>query len=628
MSRSLYGLVLAAILACALAPQAMADKSLRLTEAGDARFPERSFVLGAPAGATFAPGQIDVLENGRRVSGLEVVSAKAAGSKQLGLVLLIDASGSMKGRPIRAAMRAARTLARHRNPQQPLAIVTFGRKSSLLLPFTTDERKIRRALSAPPRARRGTHIYDALSRAVTLIERQGVSVGSMVLLSDGEDSGSRASVGGAAARARTAGARVFTVGLESPSLDPKGLRRLATMTHARYFTARQPGDLAAIYDQLGAQLSSEYLLRYRSKAGPGLEAVVEARVKGIAGTARTSYLTPSHRAPAAAPQKDSFGEGFWSSTLALVLVSLVCALPLAVVGVAVARNRKRTLRARLADFVSMPQDGPESGSATDLQGQMLTGAEKSLEKRLWWVRFKEEVEIARLDTPAIQVVAATAVGTLTAIFMLYLLSGSALIAVLGLGVPVAVRAVLKRKLEQQRKLFAEQLGENCEILASAMRAGHSLVGALSVLIDEAAEPSRTEFSRVAADERLGVPLEAALAVVARRMASKDLPQVAIVAALQRDTGGSTAEVLDRVAEGIRARFALRRMIATLTAQGRMSRWVVTALPVVLLLAIAVLNPGYLKPLFTTGMGHVLIVVGVVMVTMGSLVIKRIVDIKA
>ena len=78
-----------------------------------------------------------------------------------------------------------------------------------------------------------------------------------------------------------------------------------------------------------------------------------------------------------------------------------------------------------------------------------------------------------------------------------------------------------------------------------------------------------------ADERLGVPLEQALQVVVVRMDSKDFEQVALVAALQRETGGNTAEVLDRVTDTVRERVALQRMIKTLTAQGRMSRWVVS-----------------------------------------------------
>jgi tight adherence protein B len=160
-----------------------------------------------------------------------------------------------------------------------------------------------------------------------------------------------------------------------------------------------------------------------------------------------------------------------------------------------------------------------------------------------------------------------------------------------------------------------------------MRAGHSFVGALSVVVDDAAEPSRTEFRRVVADEQLGVSLEDAIRAVGRRMDNPDLEQVALVAALQRRTGGSMAEVLERVTGTIRERFELRRLVQTLTAQGRLSRWIVSALPVVLLVAISIISPGYSDPLFTTTGGRIALLFSAVMVVLGSYVIKRIVDIK-
>jgi tight adherence protein B len=187
--------------------------------------------------------------------------------------------------------------------------------------------------------------------------------------------------------------------------------------------------------------------------------------------------------------------------------------------------------------------------------------------------------------------------------------------------------LINRKLERRRKQFAEQLPDNLQVLASALRAGHSFVGALSVVVDDAAEPSRSEFRRIVADEQLGVPLEDAIRAVVRRMDNTDFEQVALVAALQRRTGGSMAEVLERVTDTIRERFELRRMVRTLTAQGRMSRWIVSALPVALLAAITALNPGYTQPLFTTTAGRLALGFAAVMVVTGSYVIKRIVDIK-
>ena len=130
-----------------------------------------------------------------------------------------------------------------------------------------------------------------------------------------------------------------------------------------------------------------------------------------------------------------------------------------------------------------------------------------------------------------------------------------------------------------------------------------------------------------ADEQLGIPLEDALQTVARRMDNRDIEQVALVSSLQRETGGNAAEVLDRVIENIRERQGLRRLVRTLTAQGRLSRWIVSALPVGLLLLISAINPAYMKPLFHHTSGKVILAVGAIMIVAGSLVIKKIVEIK-
>src|SRR5206468_10576939 len=135
------------------------------------------------------------------------------------------------------------------------------------------------------------------------------------------------------------------------------------------------------------------------------------------------------------------------------------------------------------------------------------------------------------------------------------------------------------------------------------RAGSGFIGALSVVVEDAPEPSRSEFRRVIADEQLGVPLEDALHVVVERMESRELEQVALVAAVQRNSGGNTAEVLDRVTQTIRERFELRRTVRTLTAQGRLSRWVVSILPLFLLTVITLINPSYMHVLYSSAGGR-------------------------
>ncbi len=176
--------------------------------------------------------------------------------------------------------------------------------------------------------------------------------------------------------------------------------------------------------------------------------------------------------------------------------------------------------------------------------------------------------------------------------------------VLAIVPPIVLNLVVRGKARNVRNEFAEQLPENLDVLASALRAGHSLAGAMGVVADEAPEPSKREFTRVVTDEQLGIPLDEALEVTAKRMQNTDIDQVAILALVQREAGGNTAEVLDQVTTNIRARMDVRRLVKVLTAQGKFSSVVVAMVPVGIFLFLMLFNPSHLDPLFQETFGQI------------------------
>jgi tight adherence protein B len=147
------------------------------------------------------------------------------------------------------------------------------------------------------------------------------------------------------------------------------------------------------------------------------------------------------------------------------------------------------------------------------------------------------------------------------------------------------------------------------------------------MVRDAPEPSQKEFRRVVQDEQLGIPVENSLEVVYERMRCDDVIYVGLIATLQRDTGGSTAEVLDRVVETMRERGKLRRLVRTLTAQGRLGGWIVTALPIAMIVFLTTFKPGYLAPMTERTIGWVILIFAGMMVVLGAYCIRRIVDIK-
>jgi tight adherence protein B len=609
--------------ALSLAPAALADGP-RINEAGAPAFPERAYTLHVPREVALGPGDVSVRENGEEVEGLGLQSAGAAEEGEFATVLVIDTSRSMAGSPIEEAMRAARAFADRRSPGQELAVVTFNRQVDVVLPLTSDDGEIAEAISSEPELGPSTHVHDAVAAAVRMLDEAGITAGSIVLLSDGADTGSATSLADVGALARGAGVRVFGVGLRSEDFDPRALKELAI--GGAFADAAKPRELAPIFARFGDILASDYLLRYRSAGEPGEALTVEVQVAGVAGVARDRYVPPATVAGGAKAAEEG---GFWKATWTMLgAIGIVAAL-LGLSLFALARPQRETVRDRLARFVQVHGDSEDPTSRRDREAHrgLRAPVERALDGQQWWERFKEELDVARIKTPAIHIVAATALAALVIALLIGWGAGSATLSPLGLLVIPAVRLWVNRKLRHERHEFAEQLADNLQIVASALRAGQSMAGAISVVVDEAPEPSRSEFRRIVNDERLGVPLEDAVRDVARRMDDRDLEQVALVAIIQRETGGNTAEVLDRVIETVRERGTLRRLMETLTAQGRLSQIVVSVLPFALVGAITLINDQYMKPLFETGTGQLLLLLGAGLSLLGSLFIKRIVDIR-
>lgn len=616
--------ILVALLASATGASASTvGAAVHVTEVPGTRFPARAYLLTLPENERLSASRITVLENGQRVSRLSLMPA-ADGVGGSGVVLAIDTSNSMAGRPIKAAIAAARTFVRRRAANQKLAIVTFDGTTRVLVPFTSDENRIDSALAEAPPLAKGTRLNDGVMHAVRLIQSSGVRFGTVVVLSDGADTGSMQTVAAVTSRARARGVRVFTVGLRSSTYDAAALESFARGTTASHAEASSTEELDRIYDDLGVLLSNEYLLTYLSLAEPLRDVDVEVRVRGYSGTAADAYRAPALPEVSEVTYHRSFGFRFWTSSGSMLLATLTIALLVGGVLAALVQPRNRTLRRRMASFVTLGLVRSVSDAAVR-PVRMFENAERRLAGSNWWHGLTETLDVARIRIPALQLVLWVAAATTFVMWLLATLGGSLLFAPFAFVVPLVARTLVRNRLVRQRRLFADQLADNLQVMASAMRAGHSFVGALAAVVDDAAEPSRSEFERVMREEQLGYPLEHALESVVQRMESRDLEQVAVVSVLQREAGGNTAEVLDRVVDTVRSRAELRRLVRTLTAQGRMSRWVVSSLPPALLVLFTLLNPEFTGPLFTEMVGRFLLAFAAALVVIGSLVIKKIVE---
>jgi len=617
-------IALAALVAAVTVPAIAAGQTgaPTLTEAPDSSFPDRVYIYNTPTPAALTAANIQVTENGGGVSSLAVDSS----ARSSGAILLIDASNSMRGAPIEGAMAAARAFMTERKELLPVAVIAYNPDVTVLTDFTTDSDELASAVATTPSTAEGTLIYDALIRAAELAKARGYARTTAVLLSDGHRRGVQASRADALAALNDANVRVISVGLSSPLYDSETLRAMAFRTDGQYVESATPSALEPIFSAIGQQLSNEYVITYRSLLPPTVEATVRVQAAAFPD-ATASYTTPMlDLTPSGSFDRTWVDEVIVSPWLMIfVIVSVLLLLVFAVLTALDVRSR--SVRRRMAQYVNVPSEEESKLRRAEVAAMLAERAQRKVEGHRWWQSFERDVELAGIKSSAVVLAGWTLIGGVLASIVAAIVFQSLLGLLVGLVAPLVTRTIVKNRVSRTRSAFAEELPDNLEVLAGALRAGHSLIGAMGVMVDGATEPSKSEFRRVLQDEQLGVPLDDALMVMGQRMDNLDVEQVAIVTRLQREAGGNTAEVLDRVVENIRGRMELKRLVRVLTAQGRIARYILTSIPVVLFIFFYFINGEWLEPLWTTGGGQFALGAWVVMLVAGWFAIKKIVDIE-
>jgi tight adherence protein B len=195
----------------------------------------------------------------------------------------------------------------------------------------------------------------------------------------------------------------------------------------------------------------------------------------------------------------------------------------------------------------------------------------------------------------------------------------------GLALGLLPFGILSFKRSRRIKAFNAVLAESIDMLARALRAGHSVVSAIEMLSENAQEPAASEFGEIFKQMNLGLPMRDALLQLLERVPSADLRVLVTAILVQKDTGGNLAEILDRTVFVIRERLRIQGEIQVQTAQGRITGWILSALPIVMMVVLNLVNPGYSDILFHDPFGRKLMYFSMGMLALGAFVIRRIVN---
>lgn len=316
---------------------------------------------------------------------------------------------------------------------------------------------------------------------------------------------------------------------------------------------------------------------------------------------------------------------------------VVVALVLVAAG-AVAWLRHRVMAARLwrrlAAHRSVPGPRPvpwweaASGRLTPLASRLEASVSALLHYLPRLAALGPAAEQARVGAAPSELVAmGMVVGVAVAVSVLALGGPPLLAAVVAPAVACGPVGAITLLAARRRSTFAAELPDVLLLLAGTLRAGVPLTAALDAVATDAGGPVAPELRRVAGETALGRPLPEALAAVGRRMRSDEVAWVGMAVEIHQEAGGNLAEVLDTVARTVVERQRLRREVAALTAEGRISAVVLGVLPVGLAGVIAVVNPGYLASLLQTGLGTSLVVGAGIAMVVGFVWMRRIVNVE-
>ena len=218
-------------------------------------------------------------------------------------------------------------------------------------------------------------------------------------------------------------------------------------------------------------------------------------------------------------------------------------------------------------------------------------------------------------------------GALIALLFGFLIGGLGIGLLFALAAPIGAKMLLNMRESRRRKSFANQLDDTLQLLAGGLRAGHSLLRAIDAVSREAESPTNEEFARIVNETRLGRDLNESLEQSAMRMRSEDFSWVAQAIGIHREVGGDLSGVLDEVGHTIRERNQIRRQVAGLAAEGKLSGYILVALPFVVIGILVLTSPAYIEKFVQSPIGFVMMGAAVVMLTVGALWMKKVVSLK-
>lgn len=572
-------------------------------------------------------------------------------------MIVVDTSGSMGATGMATVRSAVAAFLKSVPNDVQVGVVSFSGKAVLDLAPTTDQGKVQSAVDNLTSSGE-TALYDAIDLAVHSVGSQGDR--SLLLLSDGGDTTSTATLASSTALLRSAKVRTEAVAFKSSEGDAAVLTSFAAAGGGHVVSAANSGAVQSAFTTAANRLASQ--LTFSLPLPPGVAAVQNVKISGTsngqpfvttalvdfgAGVAATPVSVSASKAAITGPVDETIKAASASAevpglgiplTLGLALIAVFLGLMTLALGFASPtfksgrRTRVENIEQYLAPGATRAGKSKPSKTTAISENLVFLG-ERVMENRDSTSKTMALIERADLPLRAgewwvlriVALVAGLAVS-------MVLLRGGALMTVFAVFVGFVggyflPSAVLRFLAGHRGKKFDSQLPDVLILVASSLSTGFSLPQALDAVARDSAEPSAKEFSRALAETRIGADVADSLERMATRMDSDNMRWTSMAIRIQREVGGNLAETMRTTAKTLREREELRRHVKALSAEGKLSAYILIGLPVGIFFYTMETNRSYIELLWTTGLGLVMCAGGLISLGIGVFWMRKVVDVK-
>ena len=602
------------------------------------------------SGAKIDPGSVKATLGGADAT----VKVQPIAAERRVTTLLIDTSGSMGATGMATVVRAADSFLASAPADVYVGVVAFSTVPKVVVAPTLNRAAVRTAVAAL-KSQGETSLYDAIAMALTQLGTTGDR--SFVLLSDGGDTRSRRTLDQTVAALSAFGVRAQVVGFKTSETQGSVLAQLASAGHGSVAAAGNDAAVSSAFKMAAQDLGSQVRVVITAPSGVGglqsLKVTATAGGKALASVTSVNLAVVSpppsaSPAPTAAPTPVPVGGSAvatakgplgiaWMLWFALLAIFVGLGGAILTMGTPAAGSRSQRRLESIERYIpgttSIRANQRSTPTITSISDTLVSMGEKVMDKRASTPRTQQLLE--RADLPlrpgewAVLRVVSLVVGLAGGMVLLRGGSTSMLVGA-GLGILVGLfmpALFLKFAAKRRAGKFEAQLPDVLTLIASSLSTGFSLLQALDAVARDAAEPSAKEFSRALAETRIGADIEDSLDHLADRMDSTNMRWTGMAISIQRQVGGNLAETMRNTATTLRDREALKRHVKGLSAEGRLSAYILIALPIGIFLYMLGVNREYVQLLWTTTIGLGMLAGGLVSLALGVFWMRKVVDVE-